>query len=166
VLLCFTYFAIGLALGAWDIERGVFAAAGKLARRWYCWATAAILIFFALIALFVTLLSSLSSSQPSRGLETATNLAFAMSCAASSLAVVAVFARFAQRRSRVFDSLSTNAYGIYIVHYVFVSWLQFGLLGVTWSGATKGSTVFCAALLLSWASTAILRLVPAVARII
>jgi hypothetical protein len=37
--------------------------------------------------------------------------------------------RFATRHSRSLDSLSESAYGMYLVHYVFVVWLQYLLLG-------------------------------------
>jgi peptidoglycan/LPS O-acetylase OafA/YrhL len=166
VLLYFSYFAIGVALGAWGVERGVFAEKSKLARRWFWWMPVAIVIFFALIALFVTLITSVSNNQPALGLEVATNIAFVMSCAASSLAFVALFIRFAQKRSWAFDSLSSNAYGIYLFHYVFVVSLQFVLLDASWSASAKGATVFLGALLLSWGTSASLRRISAIARVI
>jgi len=36
------------------------------------------------------------------------------------------------------------------VHYVFVVWLQYALLGATLPAAAKGVLVFAGALLLSW----------------
>ncbi len=50
---------------------------------------------------------------------------FALSCAASSCAMLALFLRFARRPNAIGDSLRDNAYGIYLVHYAFVSWLQY-----------------------------------------
>jgi len=60
------------------------------------------------------------------------------------MAFLALFLRFAKPR-KIFDSLRENAYGIYLVHYAFVSWLQFALLGAAWPGFAKGCTVFVGA---------------------
>jgi len=64
------------------------------------------------------------------------------------------------------DSLSRNAYGMYLFHYAIVSWVQMSLLNLAWPGAAKGSFVFAAAVLASWGLTAGLRRIPAVARVI
>ncbi|WP_363321036.1 acyltransferase family protein [Desulfobacula sp.] len=60
------------------------------------------------------------------------------------------FLRFAKRRVRIFDSLSENSYGIYIVHYGFVTWLQYVLLGSNLAPQMKGIVVFAGTLILSW----------------
>jgi peptidoglycan/LPS O-acetylase OafA/YrhL len=161
-----SYFAIGIALGAWGIERGVFAAAGKLARRWWLWPNVAILAYAVLVGLFIAFMIAASKQQRTDGLELAASIAFTVSCAASSLSLIAIFLRYGQRPSAIFESLSRNAYGIYIVHYVFVIWLQFALLGANLPGAAKGSLVFLGALGASWMTVAGLRRVPAIARVI
>lgn len=83
-----------------------------------------------------------------------------MSCAASSFAFLALFVRFAGKRHLVFDSFSENAYGIYLVHYAFVSWLQLSLLKAHLSALSKGTLVFVGASLLSWGTVRLLRRVP------
>lgn len=59
--------------------------------------------------------------------------------------------RFAKARSRVLDSLRDNAYGMYLIHYAFVSWLQYALLKVALPAFVKGSLAFSATLALSGA---------------
>jgi hypothetical protein len=54
---------------------------------------------------------------------------YVFSSAAISLAVLAIFLRFAQKQRRIFDSLFQNSYGIYVIHYGVVSWLLYALLG-------------------------------------
>jgi len=49
------------------------------------------------------------------------------------------------------DSLCENAYGIYLVHYLFVTWLQYLLLPAPLAAVAKGGIVFFGALALSWA---------------
>jgi surface polysaccharide O-acyltransferase-like enzyme len=94
------------------------------------------------------------------------DFSFVVSCAASSFAFLAFFLRFARSRVAMFDSLRDNAYGIYLVHYAFVSWLQYALLGAALPAVAKGSMVFLGAVALSWAASALLRRVPGVARVI
>ncbi len=89
-----------------------------------------------------------------------------MSCTASSSAFLSVFLRFGNKRSAVLDSLSRNAFGIYLLHYALVSWLQLSLLSADWPGAAKASAVFLMALVSSWAIVAALRRIPGLARVI
>jgi hypothetical protein len=74
--------------------------------------------------------------------------------------------QFAKARSRVLDSLRDNAYGMYLIHYAFVSWSQYALLKVALSAFVKGSLAFSATLAMSWGVTAALRRIPAAARVI
>jgi len=62
--------------------------------------------------------------------------------------------------------LSNNSFGIYIIHYVIVIWLQFWLLGIELPAILKASVVFLGTLILSWGLIAAIRRIPAVARVI
>ena len=83
-------------------------------------------------------------------LDIAANLLFALSGATACLAFAALFLRFAGKRWSIADKLSANAYGIYLVHYLFVVWLQYLLLGLALFAVAKAAIVFSGALLLSW----------------
>jgi peptidoglycan/LPS O-acetylase OafA/YrhL len=74
--------------------------------------------------------------------------------------------RFAQFRTRLCDSLKDNAYGMYLIHYLFIVWLQFAMLATALPAILKASVVFAGTLALSWAASAALRQLPAVAQII
>jgi peptidoglycan/LPS O-acetylase OafA/YrhL len=163
VLHYFVYFLAGIAVGASGLDRGLLAATGELARRWGRWTLAAVLTFVFALSVFGFAASAFSLH---RLWEIYGGLAFVFSCAASSFACMAVFVRFTRRRNAIWDSLNYNAYGIYLVHYAFVSWLQYALLRFELPGAVKGVAVIIAATLLSWATTAALRRIPAVARVI
>lgn len=149
------YFFIGIALGAFGIDRGLLAADGKLARRWPVWVVASLVAFVLAVGTFLVILSTYAKGGPGRILGTFGNLTFVLSCAATSFACLAVFGRFATRPNRICDSLSANAYGIYLLHYVCVSWLQLALLDAPLSGAAKGSLVFLGAVGLSWMVSAL-----------
>jgi surface polysaccharide O-acyltransferase-like enzyme len=87
-------------------------------------------------------------------------------CGAISFAFIALFCRFTTRRRPVLDSLSASAYGIYLIHYPVVVWLQFALLAVALSPIAKGVMVFVGAVALSWGIVAALRRIPPVARVL
>jgi hypothetical protein len=158
------YFLAGAAVGAYGLERGLLAPDGALARRWPLWLTASLVAFSGIVAILI--MASSPSLAGSRSLEIIGGLVFALSCAASSFAALAFFVRFARESHPVLDSLRKNAYGMYLLHYAFVSWLQYLLLEAPLSGLTKGCVVFLGTLLLSWGATATLRRLPAVARVI
>jgi hypothetical protein len=159
----FVYFLVGVGVGAYGLDRGLLAGDGKLARRWPIWLVAAPVVFIVAGGISFT---AVTAHLGSRGWELAGDFAFLLSCATSSFAFLALFVRFAKTHNRVWDSLSANAYGMYLIHYAFVSWLQYALLKAALPGVAKGALVFLAAVLLSWGTTAALRRIPAVARVI
>lgn len=81
-----------------------------------------------------------------------------LSCLCSSLAFVAVFKKWGNKPSSIMDSLSQNAYAIYLLHYPFISWSQFALLGANWPAAVKAAMVFIFSMGMSWV---VARVVPA-----
>ena len=91
---------------------------------------------------------------------------FVFSCAASSFGLTAIFLRFVVRRSALWDRLAESSYGIYLVHYAVVNWLQYAMLGVSMPGLAKFALVTAMAVALSWSAIAALRRIPAVAKII
>jgi glucans biosynthesis protein C len=155
-LLFVTYFFAGVAVGANGIERGLLDADGALARRWRLWLGLALAAFFAWLG--VTALTYENKALP--GIETLSAILFAISSATACPAVIAIFLRFAARPAPLAGTLARNAYGIYLVHYFFVIWLQYLLLGVPLFAVAKGVIVSAASLSLSWAVAAGFSLMP------
>jgi len=83
-----------------------------------------------------------------------------------SFAFIALFRRFAVTRQPVFDSLSASAYGMYLIHYPVVVWLQFALLAVALSPIAKSAIVYVSVVALSWGMVVALRRIPVVARVL
>lgn len=154
---------MGVGVGACGLDRGPLAPHGKLARRWPLWVLTALVSFAATAVVTVLTLTSHTQSQI---WAAARDTGFVLSCAASCFAFLAVFIRFAQSRSRLFDSLDANSYAIYLLHYAFVSWLQYAFLPASLPVLAKAAIVFLGALGLSWVVAATIRRVPAVARLI
>jgi surface polysaccharide O-acyltransferase-like enzyme len=149
------YFFAGIGVGACGIERGLFAPEGALVRRWVVWLIAAVGLL--LLWMGLTALTMTDGGPTSLGLQALADLSFVLACFSSCFAVLALFLRFAGKRLPALAGLRRDAFGLYLVHYVFVAWLQYALLGVALLAAAKGAIVFSGTLLLSWGAIAVVR---------
>ncbi|HEX6440995.1 MAG TPA: acyltransferase [Stellaceae bacterium] len=158
------YFFSGAVVGACGIERGLLAIDGPLARRLGASLGVALAAFMLWLAL-TALVRSEADAAPV-AFRVADDLSFTLACLASCCFALAFGLRFVRLPSRILDSLKANAYGMYLIHYVFVVWLQYALLGPAWWGIVKGTIVFAGTLALSWAVSEASRQIPLVAQII
>ena len=159
------YFLAGIGVGAYGIDRGLLASAGILARHWLRW-TIWMLLAFAVSVVFMLIVISKGATMSPILLNTVGGAMFAVTCASISFAFLAMFVRFATQRRWIWDSLSDNEYGMYLIHYMFVSWLQLAILGSSLPAIEKGILVFAGVLLLSWGTSAALHSIPGVSRIV
>ena len=173
ILLYLVYFLAGVGIGAVPLDRGLLAAGGGLARRWPVWLVAAIAAYGGLLALIYVKHSVLPDpNQQPLWWHTAYALAFASYSAAQTLNILALFLRFDNDGSSILDPLRDSAYGIYLIHYVPVLWLQYLLYGYSFSAAMqlsaviKAIIVFVLTLALSWAATVALRKIPGATRVL
>ncbi|MBI1682278.1 acyltransferase family protein [Caulobacter hibisci] len=158
------YFLAGVAVGAAGVGQGLTDPDGKLAKRWWVWQLAPIAPIVGGVA---TLIVAFSPNPPPRPfLDLFGGLMFALGCAALSFAALATFLRFARRTGPIGASLQANAYGMYLLHYVFTSWLAWMLLPQQWGGLAKAAAVFVGATALSWLLTMALRRMPLLGRIL
>ena len=94
----------------------------------------------------------------------AASLGFVVACAAGCLCLLAICLRFTRERTRAFDSLSANAYRMYLVHYPIAIWLQYSLLDTELFATGKAAIVF-GGTVTSWAIAAALGGVLIVSRL-
>jgi hypothetical protein len=165
VLFYATYFAAGVVVGAAGMADGRLPGEDALARRWWLWGALALACFAALVAIDAIRLTD-PAALPPAGWATAAAIGFVLCCAMIGAAVTALFLRFARGASNPLDRLRDDAYGIYLVHYVFVIWLQVEAMPRDQAAPLKAAIVFGRAFALSWGSVRILRRIPAVARIL
>ena len=158
ILLYLVYFLAGTAVGVIGIEHSVFNTDGALAKRWWGWVAFGLMPFVGFI-IMVVVVTPMERTVVSE-------IAFVVCCWAIVSGMNGLFLRFAKRHVRILDSLSENSYGIYIVHWVFVTWLQYLLLGSGLAPFVKGIVVFIGTLIFSWVLVASIRHIPAVAKII
>ena len=173
ILLYVVYFLAGVGIGAVPFDRGLLAAGGGLALRWPVWLAATIAAYGGLLALIYVKHSVLPDpNQLPLWWETAYALAFASYSAAQTLNILALFLRFDNDGSSVLDPLRDSAYGIYLIHYVPVLWLQYLVYGYSFSAVMqlsaviKAIIVFVLTLALSWAATVALRKIPGATRVL
>ncbi len=155
------YFAAGALLGTAALRSGASPLRDGLARRWPAWvlcaaAAAAVLVGVALAWIAVR------TALPTGAWLVAYAVAFITFCAAACFAWSAVFLRFAGHPSAAWDALAANSYGIYLLHYPAVTWVQYGLLPMPAPAAVKAVTTFAVAVLASWAGAVMLRRIPGV----
>ena len=117
------------------------------------------LIFFIVFIIMLVVVSDMDRTIVSE-------IAFVVCCWTTVFGMIGLFLRYAKRGVGIFDSLSENSYGIYVVHYFFVTWLQYLLLGSTLHPIVKGIVVFLSTLILSWGLVAVIRRIPGVAKVI
>jgi glucan biosynthesis protein C len=149
------YFFAGFAVGSYGCDRSVLRCDGPIAHHWRAWLAAAVASFALWGGLTSLTLPDWNASPSAYRLASA--FAFPLAAATGVLAFVAISLKWLRARETVLDSLSTNAYGIYLVHYVFVLWVQYALLGADLNAFGKVGLVFVAALALSWAASGLVK---------
>ena len=163
-LLYAVYYVAGLGVGAYGLERGLLAADGMLARRWSVWLACALACFLLWIGLTALTLAYATSAP--FVLQVGADISFVLAGASGFFFMMAACLRFGAIRSPLFDNLSNNAFGIYLLHYAPLVWLQYSLLGVALSAVAKAMIVFSGALFVAWAATVALRFVPFGSRLV
>jgi len=149
------YFGMGVAVGARGLSKGAFRSDGPFAKYWWAWLLAGVGSYGILTWVFSSKLAG-----------TLGVYVFLIEAALVVLALTAVFVRFFKRRIRILSSFSANSYGIYLIHYLVIIWLQYAMLWVTWSAGTKLLFVFIVGTAICWAFTAAIRRIPLVRRVV
>jgi surface polysaccharide O-acyltransferase-like enzyme len=167
ILLYAGYFLAGVAVGAAGLQQGLLAEGGALARRWSAWFAFALVFYAALIFLVYVHRSGLVDlKSPPLWWRTTYGLIFAMFCASMTFFVPAVFLRFAPSSLWPLDAMQKQAYGIYLLHFIPLIWLQYLIYDPPLPAFMKSTIVLAVTLSTSWLATAALRKIPFVARMI
>ena len=157
------YFGAGALLGTAALRSGASPLRDGLARRWPTWVLCAAAAATLLVGVALAWIA-VRKALPEGAWLVAYAVAFVTFCAAACFAWSAVFFRFGSHPSAAWDALAANSYGVYLLHYPAVTWVQYGLLHVPAAAAVKAATTFAVAVLASWAGTVMLRRIPGVSR--
>lgn len=156
LILYFAYFGIGIMVGKTAIGIGVFAGNSSTVRYYTLWCLLAITTFFVFSTGFLNKVfteQQLSINQ----MAILNNSLFVLCCTLLSIAFISTFSKLVVKKIAWWDSLSSHAYLIYLVHFVYITWLQFGLLNVNIPAGFKFLMVFVLSLGLSWGTAYLLR---------
>jgi surface polysaccharide O-acyltransferase-like enzyme len=166
ILLYPAYFFTGIGIGMISLRAGLLAEDGELAKRWPVWLGFAAVFYAAILILVYAHHNWVNFNSPPLSWKTAYGLAFSMYSAAMAFTVLAIYLRSAQFSLSLLDAMRPSAYGIYLVHYIFIIWLQYAVYDYSWPAFTKFAIVFTGTLAGSWALVLALRKIPVVARMI
>ncbi|HYW62167.1 MAG TPA: acyltransferase [Bradyrhizobium sp.] len=167
ILLYTTYFFAGVIVGTTNPKTGLLAENGALARRWPLWLGVAALSYAAILALVYVHHNWVADfNTPPLVWSIGYCLAFAIFSGAMCFTIPAIHLRFAKAGWPLLDALQPSAYGIYLVHYIFIVWLQYAVFDLPLHAGAKFAIVFIGTLSLSWAVASGLRKIPAVGRMI
>ncbi len=165
-LLYFSFFIFGVSLGSGSWENRLFTEKRLLNRRWQFWLTlcfaAYLLVELVTYSIWEVVRTGTLSGWAAWLIFDVT---FVASCICSCVAFLAVFRHFV-RTSDVMKSLSSNAFGIYLIHYPFTTTLQLSLLDYEFHVVFKFLIVFTASLVLSWITVTLLRRIKVVRSVI
>jgi len=167
ILLYPAYFFTGVGIGVISLRAGILAENGEVAKRWPVWLAFAVLFYGAILLLVYAHHNWIANfDSPALWWKTAYGLAFAIFSATMAFTVPATSLRLARSSLSMLDAMQPSAYGIFLVHYVFIIWLQYFVYDPAFPAGVKAAIVFAGTLSGSWALTVLLRKIPFVARMI
>ncbi|MBX9646910.1 MAG: acyltransferase [Xanthobacteraceae bacterium] len=167
ILLYAGYFLTGFGIGVVSLRAGILAEGSEIAKRWPAWIAFASVFYGAILLLVYAHHNWVADfNSPPLWWRTSYGLAFALFSAAMTFTVLAMCVRFGASRAGLLDAMRPSAYGIFLTHYIFIIWLQYGVYGYSWPAVVKAAVVFAGTLTLSWGLTVLSRKIPFVARMI
>jgi len=161
VLLYATYFFFGAGIGVRYLDSGLLAADGQLPKRSWAWTIPA-LIPYCLMWVLIYIKREILGN-PVRlpdWYEATYGLFFAAFSVAIMFTILAYFLRFKQSGWSILDPMQPDAYGMFLVHYPIVLWLQYWLFDYNLPAIAKALIAFVLTVLLSWGATEALRKIP------
>jgi surface polysaccharide O-acyltransferase-like enzyme len=167
ILLYPAYFFTGVGIGVVSLRTGLLAEHGEIEKRWPLWFGCAVLFYGAILLLVYAHHNWIDNfASPALWWRTAYGVAFASFSAAMAFTLPATSLRLAKSSLWFLDAMQPSAYGIYLLHYMPIIWLQYAVFDPAWPAGVKAAIVFIGTLSSSWLLTVWLRKIPFVARMI
>ncbi len=158
IFLYFGYFTIGILIGNTDFNNEIFSMKSAIVNKWWLWLLLTLLIYSALTIISEPLRQMLNNGTIKEFYAWMIYyVVYASSCTISCIAFITTFRKLANKEYFLWNSLSENAYLIYLIHYIFVVWCQFLLLKFDIPAFIKFSLTFVFSLSLSWLTSIQLR---------
>jgi len=166
VLLYASYFFIGAGIGAAHFDRGVLSDDGRLAKSSWGWLVATLVPYCLLWVMIYIKRGILGNPSPQPDWYLAIyGFFFVVFSAAILFTILGYFLR-SKRLWIVLDRMQGDAYGMFLVHYPIVLWLQYWLFDYDLPAIVKATIAFVLTVALSWAVTAALRKIPGATKVL
>jgi surface polysaccharide O-acyltransferase-like enzyme len=167
ILLYAAYFFIGAGVGAANFDRSLLSADGRLAKSGWGWVIAALVPYCLLWGLITIKYQILGDPEILPDwYEASYGLFLTAFSAAILFAILAYFLRFKRSGFSILDPMQPDAYGMFLVHYPIVLWLQYWLFDFDLPAIVKAAVVLVLTVALSWAATAALRKIPGATKVL
>lgn len=154
----FGYFLLGAWLGTVRFSDGIFGINYPLVRHWRVWliACAGAYTLLTIAAPYLTQMVK-DNTIPELIAYLIYFTIYVSSCTFSCIAFLTTFRALVKQSNPFQDSLSENAYLIYLLHYPFVIWMQYSMLDMPLPAFVKFLITFLVSIMASWATAAVLR---------
>ena len=168
VMLYATYFFFGAGIGVAQMDRGLLAADGRMAKVSWDWMVLTIVPYCLLWVLIFIKREILGNPSPLPDwYEALYAICFTVFSVAIMFLILAFFQRFRQSGSaKLLDPMQADAYGMFLVHYPIALWLQYWLFDYDLPAIVKAAVVFVLTVALSWALTRALRQIPGATKVL
>ena len=161
VLLYATYFFFGAGVGLMGLDRGLLSGSGRLATSGWGWIATAFAPYCLMWVMIYIKREILGNPvHLPHWYEAIYGLFFAAFSVTILFAILAYFLRFKQSGTSLLDPMQSDAYGMFLVHYPIVLWLQYWLFDYDLPAIAKALIAFVLTVVLSWGATAALRRIP------
>jgi len=167
VLLYACYFFIGAGVGYADIDSGVLSINGQLPKG--RWSMALITVIpYALMWVMIYVKRAIldNPSVLPWWYHLFYGTFFVLFSASILLTILAFFLHSKSPGPNLLDRMQGEAYGMFLVHYPIVLWLQYWMFDISVPAIVKASIAFVLTVISSWAATAALRRLPGATRVL
>jgi hypothetical protein len=167
VLLYAFYFFIGAGVGAANFGRGVLSENGALPSGRWRWLMVT-LIPYCLMWVMIYIKREILGNPPELPdwYQLFYGSFFVLFSAAILFAILAFFLHSKAPGPTLLDRMQADAYGMFLVHYPIVLWLQYWMFDYDWPAIVKAAIAFVLTVILSWAATAALRRIPGASHVL
>jgi len=167
VLLYAAYFFIGSGVGSVSLQDGLLSADGRLPRERWKWFCLTLLFYLSMWGLiFIKRVILENPPQLPLWYQPAYGSLFVLFSASILFTILAFFLFGKSGWGRGLDRMRSEAYGMFLVHYPIMLWIQYFLFLREWPAFAKATTSFVVTVALSWVLTKWLLKIPAAKRVL
>ncbi|HLG79456.1 MAG TPA: acyltransferase [Bradyrhizobium sp.] len=161
VLLYASYFFFGVGIGLQNLNGGLLAPDGRLAKSGWGWIAVSLIPYCGMWGMIYIKRQILGNPvELPHWYEGIYGLFFAWFSIAIMFTILAYFLRFKRAGWSILDPMQPDAFGMFLVHYPIALWLQYAMFDYDWPAIAKALIAFVMTVLLSWGATILLRKIP------